>query len=91
MIRIRRLLEVRQVAGGTSCAQSRELAANMAARAGRRCVFPGERKLRRVVIERRSVPLRGRVAGFASGRESGVVGILRSLVVRQVAGGTRGS
>ena len=91
MIRIRGLLEIRQVAGRTGCAQSRELAASMAARACCRCVFPCERELRRIVIERCSVPLRGRVAGFASGRESCVVWILRSLVVRQVAGGTRGT
>jgi len=50
-------------------------------------MFPGERELRRIVIEDRARPLRRRMARFASLREASrrVVWIGRLLEVRQMA------
>lgn len=52
-------------------------------------MFAGEREPSSAVIERRSAPGCGRVAGFAVLREARVARILRGLVLRQVASGTR--
>jgi hypothetical protein len=88
MIRIRRFLEVLQVASDAICAQSGELAAYMAAGAGGCRVFARQRELCSVVIENRSGPLNGCVASLTSLRKASgdVVWICRLLEVWQVAG-----
>ena len=59
----------------------------MALRAGGGGVFPGERELRRVVIERRAEPLNAAMAGLTRLRESGgdVVGCSRSGEILRMA------
>ncbi len=93
MIRIGCLLEIRQVARRTRRSQADELASHVAVRASRRRMFPGQRKLRRAVVEGRARPLRGRVTRFTGLRETRrcVVWVCRLLEIRQVTRGTRGA
>jgi hypothetical protein len=88
MVRIGRLLEVRQVAGRASCSESAELTADMATCARCGSMFSGQRELRGIVIEHRPCPLRRCMARFAGLRKARrrMVGIRRLLEVRQVAG-----
>lgn len=65
VIRIRRLLEFGQMAGGAGGAQAGELAVHVAGGAGGRCMFAGQREAGGVVIERCAGPLRRCMAGFA--------------------------
>jgi hypothetical protein len=86
VIRRRGALHVLQMAGHAIRAQRRELIVHMTRGARHRRVFARQRKLSRVVIERRSVPVRRRVAQRAIRRESGrhVIRGRRSLLVLQV-------
>ena len=88
----RGLLVIRQVAGHTGGRQGRILTVDVARRAGDCRVLARQRKFRRVVIERRSQPLRRVVTRLASLRETGrhVVRRIRLLEIRQVAGHTGG-
>ena len=87
VVRRRRFLIVRQVARDAGGRQRRVLAVGMAGRARDRRVLARQWKLRRIVIERRSQPLGGVVAGLAGLREAGrdVVRRRRFLIIRQVA------
>jgi hypothetical protein len=88
VVRACRFLEFQKVARRAGGARANELAAHVAARARRGCVFSGQRELRcRAVVELRARPLRCGVARFTSLRESGcrVVRVRRLLELRHVA------
>ena len=87
VIRARRRLELRQMAGHASRRQCRVLVVHMAGRAGYRSVFAGQRELRGGVIEDRSRPLRSRVAERTVLREASgdVIRIRGRLVFCKVA------
>ena len=87
MIRVRRARVVRLVAGVAVRRGAGVAAAHVALRAVRPVVGPGEREPRRLVIEVRGPPGRGRVAALTLRREVGrlVVRVRRGRVVRLVA------
>jgi len=85
VVRVRRRLEVLQMAGLTRRTQRRVLVIHMTRSAGDRCVFPGQWESRAgVVVECRRNPRRGCVACLAVLREPccGVIRIRAALVVR---------
>ena len=90
--RIRRAVEIRQMAGDARSREPGEHVVFVTLRAGRIDVSPGQRKLRRrAVIERRACPTYGRmtrpaVLGKAC---SHVVWIGSAVEIRQVAGDAR--
>ena len=88
VVRARRLLEVRQVAGNAGGAESRKLAADMTRCACHRSMFPSQGEFSRVVIENRTRPLDSRMAGFTGLRKASrrMVGIGCFLEVWEVAG-----
>ena len=88
VIRIRRALEVRQVARGASGRCSRVTPIHVALRAGGIDVCAGERKARQIVIERSRTPRRRAMAHAAGLRDSrgDVVRIRSAVEVVQVAG-----
>ncbi len=87
VVRIGRRVVIRQVAAIASGQRTGILAVDMALRALRVRVRPGQRELRLGVIELRARPLRGRVADRAVLREArrGVIGIGGRVVIGQVA------
>ena len=78
------------MASGTGRPESIEHVANVAICARGRSMFTRQREARRVVIECRARPLRGRMAGLAGLREfrSDVIRIGRRLIPRKMARGT---
>ena len=88
VVRIVRAVVVLQVARRAVVRRPGKLPIHMALLAVRRDMFAGQRKVRRrVVVERRVVPVRGVVARLAGGRETGggMIGVIRSVVVLQMA------
>jgi hypothetical protein len=72
---------------GASGTKAGVLASDVTCGACNSRVFAGKRELGRVVVERRTLPLRSRMAGFARLRESRVTRILGRLIVGQMARG----
>ena len=88
VVRIRRALEVVQMATGTIFRRAFEHVVCMALLAGNGDVGSGEQELRGgVVVERRPLPLGGVVAGLTDLRKARrhMIGIRRSLELLQVA------
>ena len=87
VIRIGRAVVIRLVAAHARRRQRGVVVIHVAVRAGHGRVRPSQRERRRVVVERRSIPVRGAMAGIARRREAylRVVGIRRRSVVLLMA------
>lgn len=87
VIRIVRAVVIRGVAAVTIGGHGRKIVVHVAAGAGHGHMEPGQRECGLAVIEHRTRPTRGRVAGVAGDREARrrMRGIIRRVVVGQVA------